>query len=204
LRYLRAHGYDDVAINLHFLPQLIRDAIGDGARYGVRVHYSFEDQLLGTAGALRRLADWLGDESDVLVMYGDLLIDHDLGALRSDHARRRADATLLLHQRPGSNSLVAMNDDQRITGFVERPTEEDRARHPYPWTHSGLSLLRTALVGLIPDGTPADLPRDIYAPNLATKRLYGHALAGYRCAIDSPARYEAAARAFESGEYRAR
>lgn len=201
LRWLRAYGYEDVAVNLHFLPDVVRDAMGDGSRHGVRLHYSHEPELLGTAGALARLRDWIGAARDVLVVYGDLLVDHDLHALRKEHDAASADATLLLHQRPGSNSLVALDDDRRIVGFVERPTEEQRALHPFPWTNSGVAVVRCSLLDVLERDKPADLPRDVYVPHVKTKRFVGHPLAGYRCAIDSPERYEAARRAYEDGTY---
>jgi mannose-1-phosphate guanylyltransferase len=201
LRWVRAHGFTDVAVNLHFLPEQIPSAVGDGSRYGVRIHYAFEESLLGTAGALRRLRPWLGDDELMLVVYGDLLVDHPLDAMVEQHRQKAADATLVLHERPGSNSLVAMDEDRRITGFVERPTDEERARHPYPWTNSGIAILRCALLDDLPDGRVADLPRDVYAPRVREARLFGQPLAGYRCAIDSSTRYEAACRAYASGEY---
>lgn len=201
LRWLRVHGYEDVAVNVHFLPQRIRDAMGDGSRHGVRLHYSHEPELLGTAGALRRLHEWIGTSEHVLVVYGDLLVDHDLDAMHTDHARTQADATILLHERPRSNSLVTMDGERRITGFVERPTDEERSRHPYPWTNSGVAILRRSLVDELEPGKAADLPRDVYVPRVKEKRLFGHPLAGYRCAIDSPARYDAAQAAYERGDY---
>jgi NDP-sugar pyrophosphorylase family protein len=200
LRYLARHGLRDVGINLHFLPEQIVQAIGDGTAYGVRVHYSREEALLGTAGALRRMRSWIG-EDEALVLYGDLLLDHDLGALVDQHRAKRADATLLLHQRPGSNSLVAMDEDRRITGFVERPSEEERRAHQFPWTNSGVAVLSPALLDLIPEGH-ADLPRNVYIPHVRAMRLFGQPVEGYRCAIDSPRRYEEAKDAFEIGRYR--
>jgi NDP-sugar pyrophosphorylase family protein len=201
LRYLRGHGFSDVAVNLHFRPEQIPSAVGDGSRYGVRIHYSYEEKLLGTAGALRHLRSWLGDEELVLVLYGDLLVDHPLGPLVEQHRRMAADATLVLHERPGSNSLVAMDESRRIHGFVERPTEEERARHPYPWTNSGIAVVRCTLLDGLADGEAADLPRDVYAPRVREKRLFGQPVEGYRCAIDSAARYEAACHAYASGQY---
>lgn len=200
LRYLARHGLRDVGINLHFLPEQIIEAIGDGAAFGVRVHYSREDTLLGTAGALRHMRPWMGDDA-VTVLYGDLLLDHDLGALAEQHRAKAADATLLVHERPGSNSLVAMDDDRRITGFVERPSEEERRAHPFPWTNSGVAVLSPAILDAIPEGH-ADLPRNVYIPLVRRMRLFGQPVEGYRCAIDSPKRYEEAKEAFASGRYR--
>ncbi len=203
LRYLARHGFTEVAVNLHFCPELVREHFGDGSRWGVRLTYSFEPELLGTAGAVKQLETFFAGESAFLVLYGDLLIDQDLAPLLELHRRRDASATLLLHQRPGSNSLVALDADGRIRDFIERPDEATRAAHPHPWVNSGCQLLNSRLLPLIPAGRPSDLPRDLYAPRAAGERFYGLPLTGYRCAIDSPARYAAAEAAFREGRYRA-
>ncbi len=202
LRTLVAYGFDHVAVNLHFQGEAIAAHFGDGARFGVSLHYSREERLLGTAGAVRRLAPFFADVEDFLVLYGDLLIDQDLGALVRFHRAQGAAATLLLHQRPGSNSLVRLEDDGRITGFVERPTEEQRRQARYPWVNSGAQILSHRLIARIPEGIAADLPCDVYVPALATERLCGLPLTGYRCAIDSPERLDEARAAFADGRYR--
>ena len=202
LRHLAAQGFDEVAINLHFMPELIERHVGDGARYGVAVRYAREPVLLGTAGAVRNLAGFLGADDDFLVLYGDLFLDEDLAAMMRAHRDRKAAATLLLHQRAGSNSLVQMGDDRRITGFVERPDEATRARMPFPWVNSGAQMLHRSMIGRIPREGSADLPRDVYARAVGDAALYGHPLTGYRCAIDSPARYDEARAALADGRYR--
>jgi NDP-sugar pyrophosphorylase family protein len=201
LRHLAHHGFTDIALNLHFMPGLFKSHFGDGAKYGVRIHYSEEEALLGTAGSVKRLAAYLGEEEDFLVLYGDLLLDEDFTAMARAHRAGAAAATLLLHQRAGSNSLVRMDDDNRITAFLERPTEEERARAPYPWVNSGAQMLNRRLLARIPEGR-GDLPRDVYVPLLNEERIFGYPIRGYRCAIDSPERYEEAKRAFTDGRYR--
>lgn len=201
LRYLAHYGFDQVAINLHFKPEMIVDYFSDGLKFGVVLHYSFEEALLGTAGAVKKLEPYFSDVDDFLVMYGDLLIDQDLTALMKFHRAKRASATLLLHQRLGSNSLVQMDEANRITGFVERPTEAERQAAPYPWVNSGLQVLNRRMLAYIPAGQSADLPRDVYIPMLGLEPIYGFPLAGYRCAIDSPARYAEAQGAITEGRY---
>jgi len=203
LRQLGAQGFTDVAINLHFKPEVIEAHVGDGSRYGVRVRYAYEPALLGTAGAVRNLADFLGRDEDFVVLYGDLLLDEDLGRMVARHRERGAAATLLLHQRHGSNSLVQMDDDQRITGFIERPDAEARARHPFPWVNSGAQVLHRRMIALIPEVGPSDLPRDVFGPAIGRERIEGYPLTGYRCAIDSPARYDEARAGYADGRYRA-
>lgn len=206
LRYLAAQGIRDVAVNVHFRAEQIVNFVGDGGRFGVRVRIEHEDSLLGTAGSVRRLAPFFAGAEDFLVVYGDLLIDQDLQPMRTQHRARGAAATLLVHSRPGSNSLVRMEADGRISDFVERPSDNERRVAPYPWTFSGMQILAPRMldwiVQHIPDGSAADFPRDVYIPCLREQPVYGFALTGYRCAIDSPERLTEARAAVVSGRYR--
>jgi mannose-1-phosphate guanylyltransferase/phosphomannomutase len=199
IRYLARYGFDQIAINLHFKPEIIKDYFGDGSALGVSLHYVYEETLLGTAGAVKNLADYFSDADDFLVMYGDLLIDQDLTAMLAFHRAKQVSATLLLHQRANSNSLVQMDSDNRITHFIERPTEEQRQAAPYPWVNSGLQILNRRMRPHIPDKQPADLPRDVFMPALQHEAIYGFPLTGYRCAIDSPSRYIEAQAAVAEG-----
>ena len=54
----------------------------------------------------------------------------------------------------------------------------------------------------VPAQSPSDLPRDIYSKIVKSEPVYGYPLTGYRCAIDSPTRYEMANNAVKSGEYK--
>jgi NDP-sugar pyrophosphorylase family protein len=201
LRYLARHEIDWVAVNLHFMPDVIPAYFGDGARFGVHIHYAREERLLGTAGTVRALAGVLVDANEVLVLYGDLLIDQNLYELARVHRDTHADATLLVHRNPGSNSLVRMEEGGRITAFVERPDEEERRKNPHSWVNSGVALLGPGAREAIPEKVPADLPRDVYVPSLSRLRLFGAPLTGFRCAIDSPERLARAEEALEKGFY---
>jgi NDP-sugar pyrophosphorylase family protein len=204
LAWLARHGVLEVAINLHFLGDRIEAAVGDGAAFGVRVTYAREETLLGTAGTVRRLAAFFGGD-DALVVYGDLLLDEDIGAMAAHHRARRASGTLMLHRRAASNSVVALDATTRITAFLERPHEGEGAEllaRGDTWVHSGVAILSERLRDRIPESVPCDLPRDVYAPLAAEEALYGWALRGYRCAIDSPSRYEEAQRAVREGRVR--
>ncbi len=201
LRWLVGHGFTDVAINLHFLPDMIRNHFGDGRDWGVRIHWSHEEALLGTAGSTRQLAPWLLEQDDAcLVVYGDLLLDQDLRPLLAAHADRGADATLLLHRRPSSNSAIARDPDGRIRAFLERPSDAARGAVADPWVNSGVQILGRDIVARIPESGPADRPRDVYTRSLDL-RIFGVPFSGYRCAIDSPARYSEAVAALREGRY---
>src|SRR5215510_5144522 len=100
IEYLKRHGVEDLIINLHHEPDSVREQIGDGSRYGVRIHYSVEEpEILGTSGALDRVRDQL-DQETFLVINGKIITDIDLNEAIVTHRNRRAIATLVLLPNP--------------------------------------------------------------------------------------------------------
>jgi len=197
--HLAQHGFNQVAINLHFMPDMIRDYFGDGSRFGVKLIYSDEPELLGTAGGVKKMAEFLGAEEAFLVHYGDVLTDQDFTAMLHFHRERMALATLLLHQRVRSNSVVSLDKEGRIIGFLERPTEETRRGVQSPWVNSGICICDPQFLDEIPADNACDLPRDIFPKLIDSGRLCGFPLSGYRCAVDSPERLAEARAAIVGG-----
>ncbi len=199
LRNLAAHGFREIAINLHFEPRVIKDYFGDGSSLKVRLIYSQEDKLLGTAGGVKSMEAFLKDGDAFLVHYGDILTDQDLASMLDFHRHKGALATLLVHRRARSNSIVDLDDDGRVVRFLERPSEEARPEAAWTWVNSGVTICDPEVLQRIPADRFSDLPRDIFPTLVESGRLYGFPLSGYRCAIDSPARLEQARKAVRDG-----
>ena len=121
LRLLARHGFDETIANLHWFPELIEEHFGDGSSCGVSLSYSKEDQLLGTSGGVRNVADFLGDE--FLIISGDALTDIDLTAMREFHQSHDGIATLATKRVTDTTQFgVAITDKEgRISGFQEKP-----------------------------------------------------------------------------------
>lgn len=202
LGHLRAQDIRHIAINLHFLPEAIRGHFDDGSRWGLKLTYSEETTLLGTAGGVKRMAPIFHGEREFLVQYGDVVTDQDFGAMVRFHRERRALATLLVHERPRSNSVIALDAQGRIEAFLERPSEAERARVLSTWVNSGVYVLDPAILDHVPAETTADWPRDIFTRLVEGGRLFGFPLSGYRCAVDSPERLDAARADTASGQCR--
>ena len=92
---LKRHGITEIIFNLHNSPELIRKHFGNGSAWGVRIHYSFEPKLLGTAGGVKN-AGWFLKGGTFLVMSGDGLSNIDLTELLRFHRSRRSLATMAL------------------------------------------------------------------------------------------------------------
>ena len=206
LNYLARFDIREIAVNLHFFPEQIMDYFKDGYSYGVHLHYSHEEKLLGTAGALVKLFPWLAGEDEFLVLYGDILTDQDISLLIDKHLKERSFATLLLHKRKKSNSIVKMDDSSRITCFEERPSEGKRKYllkdNGEVWVNSGMQVLSKRALDYIVKINAFDLPRDVYCRVIESEQISGVPLIGYRAAIDSPHRYHEAEQAIKRGDYK--
>src|SRR5918997_1967666 len=116
VKLLDNQGFDELVANLHHYPDTIRDYFGD------RLEYRFEDELLGTAGGVRNVADFFGDDP-VVIVSGDALTDIDLNALVERHESAGGIATLTVKQVEDTREygVVLHDDDGRINGFQEKP-----------------------------------------------------------------------------------
>lgn len=123
---LHRHGFDNIVMNLHHLPDTITDYFGNGRSMGVNIHYSFEPELLGTAGGVKNNQAFLGGGT-FLVMSGDALTDIDLTGLLAAHKRNGSIATLAVKEvaDPSHYGVVVTDDDGRVVGFQEKPTREE-------------------------------------------------------------------------------
>ncbi len=189
LRWLGGQGVRELWINLHYRPDAIREAVGDGSRFGLRVRYSHEPEILGTAGAWKRLeAYWSGTS---LVVYGDNLLRFDLAAFGRRHQAAGAAATIALfdpevHRHTGiAGGHVELGPSGRVVRFVEGPRPADGRRH---YVNAGAYLLEPGVAAALGAGFQ-DFARDLFPRLAAEGRLGGHVLEpdGYCLGIDTPA-----------------
>ncbi|MEW6750683.1 MAG: NDP-sugar synthase [Candidatus Latescibacterota bacterium] len=200
VRLLARHGFDDLVINLHYRPERIRAHFGDGRGWGVRIAYSLETELQGTAGAARRVAAWL--DRTFLVYYGDNLTNFDLTDLWQAHRRLRAAATLglLWMDEPTTRGIVGLAADGRVERFLEKPTADQV--FPGYLVNAGVYVLEPAVLRHVPGTGPNDFGQDVFPRLLADgEGLYGHRLQGQLYSTDTPERYAEACRAVDSGRF---
>lgn len=203
LRYnielLAAAGFTDVTINLHYRPEAIRSYFGDGSAYGVNIRYALEPQLLGTAGAVANVAEWLRHEDVFAIVYGDNLSTIDLRKLLDVHREKSADVTIALYRRedPRQSGIVGLDAQDRIVRFLEKPKEEDIFSD---LVSAGYMIATPALFEAIASDRPLDLGCDVFPRMLADgARMYGYRMPEALWWIDSPEDYEATKAAFAAG-----
>jgi NDP-sugar pyrophosphorylase family protein len=122
LSWLARWGVREAVLNLHHRPESITGAIGDGSAFGVRVRYSFEPEVLGSAGGPARALPLLRSPR-FLIINGDTLTDVDLARMAAQHLAHDARVTMALVPNPDPahyGGVVVAGDGRTITGFTRR------------------------------------------------------------------------------------
>ncbi|HVG21835.1 MAG TPA: nucleotidyltransferase family protein [Blastocatellia bacterium] len=172
VEWLRRFGVTDLIVNLHYLPRAVTDHFGDGSRWGVNITYSFEEELLGTAGAVRKAASFFDDA--FFVWYGDNLSTCRLDRLWEFHLARGGVAAIALHHRddPTQSGIVGLGEDDRVVRFLEKPRADEVFSH---WVSAGIYVLEPSVLEAIPREGACDFARDVFPDLMARgERLYGY------------------------------
>ncbi len=122
IQLLRKHGISEIAVCGHYMFDKIKGHLGDGSRLGVNITYFYEQSPLGTGGAMKNAESAVTDA--VLIIYGDIFTDVDISKLVEFHKKKKADATIVLHEsdHPQDSDAVEIDADSRITRILGRGT----------------------------------------------------------------------------------
>ncbi|HEX2176981.1 MAG TPA: NDP-sugar synthase [Nocardioidaceae bacterium] len=183
---LARSGVDRVWLATSYHAEEFEPVFGDGGAWGIHLEYVTETDLLGTAGALRNVADLLhsGPDDPVVVLNGDILSGHDIAAQVEQHTEERADATLHLVQvtDPRAFGCVPTDEHGRVTAFLEKS--------PDPVSHqvnAGCYVFRRRLLDAIPTGRPVSVERETFPGLLAGGALIvGYLESAYWLDVGTP------------------
>lgn len=186
--WLKSEGITELYINLHHRPDVIKNYFGDGSRWGVKIHYSYEPEILGTSGAVKKIAD--GWQESFLVVYGDNFFKSGFGLEEfiKFHSEKNVAATVGVY-RPGGNlsekGVVVLDKAGRVLEFLEKPE-----RPPSDLVSAGLYVLSPEAIGMIPEGI-SDFGHDIFPAMLrGNKPIFGFVFRGELIAVDTSELYK--------------
>jgi NDP-sugar pyrophosphorylase family protein len=193
LDWLRGQGIEHVVFSVAHLGEMIRDALGDGSRWQLRIDYVFDGAtLLGTAGALKRALPALGPA--FFVLYGDSLLTCDLpGVERTFRASGRAGLMTVLRNDDKWDRSNVLFSDGRLLRYDKANRTPDMHHIDY-----GLGVLTARALATVPTDRPFDLAA-VYQRLLADGDLAGLEVTDRFYEIGSPEGLEEA-RAFLAGK----
>jgi len=139
------YGIKNIHISVHYLGQQIESYFGDGSEKNVKIRYIWENQPLGTIGAMSLVEHF--DEEVILLMNSDLLTNIDFADFYNDFKRSNADMAVATvpHHVDMPYAIVEL-DDNRIMSFKEKP------RYTY-FANAGIYLVKKNLLSYIPKGS---------------------------------------------------
>ena len=187
LKYMKSHHIDDVVLALCYLPDHIRDYFGDGSDYGVKLTYVVESSPLGTAGAVKNVAQHL-DET-FFVFNGDVFTDMNLTAMLKTHQKKSSKATIALTpvEDPSMYGIVETDKNGRVKRFVEKPKHEEATTN---MINAGTYILEPDLLDYIPTNQNYMFEHGLFPLLLQRgEPFYGFASHGYWIDIGTPSKY---------------
>jgi mannose-1-phosphate guanylyltransferase len=185
LEWLCKHGIDDVIMSCGFLATSVRNVLGDGSAYGIRLRFVEEPDPRGTAGALKYAEPMLDER--FLMLNGDVLTDIDLTEQIAQHERTGAVGTLALVpvEDPSAYGLVRLEGNHAVREFVEKPSSDNIDSN---LISAGAYVLERQVLELVPPGRNVSIEREVW-PKLVGEGLYGYPSQSYWLDIGTPARY---------------
>jgi NDP-sugar pyrophosphorylase family protein len=198
LELFKRQGVHELIVNLHYLPEKITNYFGDGSRFGVKITYSVETELLGTAGGVKKMERELLDGT-FLVFYGDNLVRVEFAPLIEFHRARQAAATVVLFasSEPWTGGVVETDSNGRVLRFVEKP---DRKQVSTNLISAGIFVIEPSVLEMIPAGQFYDFGKDVFPKLLADGRpVYAMKPEAYIQDVGTPERLAKAQHDFEQG-----
>ena len=194
--YLSGFGCSEVIVNLHHRPESVREALGDGSRFGVHLEYVEEEIILGTSGAVDNARQLLEGET-FFVVNGKIVTDINLSEALETHQRNNALATLvLLPNGKRERFSVVETRDGLVTGFGGMPAPASITDHEkddeknVPLMFTGIQIFEPRIFDYIPRGVFSHSVIDVYPQAIAQgERIVAHVASGRWYELSTIPRY---------------
>lgn len=181
---LSRYGIDEIIFAVGYKGSMVEEYFGDGSRFGMKVSYAYEEELLGTAGAIKNAGRFVTEDT-FFVLNADTFYQMDYGRLLRVKEENRLEMALVLREVPDiSRYGAAVLDGAMLAGFNEKTAEKR------PGTiNGGVYLMNRELLSEIPEGK-ISLENEMIPKWMAEgKRLGGFVNDGYFIDIGIPEDY---------------
>lgn len=162
----KQYGINEIYINTHHLSEKIVDYFKSGNRFGISIKYSYEEELLGTAGALNNFRKYLTEP--FFVIYGDNITNFNLNSLKKKFIEENPIAVIGFHYREDvrHSGVAEFDENDRIVRFIEKPKGNETKSK---WVNAGVYYLSPRILSYISEGE-VDFAKEIF-PRLIKKEV---------------------------------
>ena len=184
------------------LPEKIRSYLGDGSKFNVKITYSYEKELLGTAGAIKKLEKFFGNEP-FLIFYGDNITNLDLKQFINFHKEKKGIMTICLHKKQEDEQdfgVVTINKNNQILNFIEKSGSSKMGK--LNLVNSGIYIAQPEIFNFISKNKFFDFAYDLFPLLLQNKKnLFSYIIDCYWAEIGNPEKYEKVKEGIESSKF---
>ena len=177
INLLKTHSIKDYVVLLYFMPDIIKNYLGDGRKFGVKIKYIIPGEDFGTAGAVKLSEKYIKDK--FIVISGDVLTDFNLTGIANFHRSKNTIATLSLYSsnNPIQYGIVLTNKQDRIVRFLEKPSSSEVFSDTI---NTGIYVFNKEIFDHIPPGESYDFSKDLF-PSLLKSNIpiFGYKTKGY-------------------------
>lgn len=190
IRYLKQAGIKDIVINLHHLPKIVTDYFKNGSSFGVKINYSIEKEILGTAGGIKAAEQYLKDDL-FFVINSDIAFDLNFEDVVQFHKKNNALITMVLREDKNVEKygIIEIDPSFQIKRFLDfkKPTQTITFKKTM---FTGIALFNPDVLKEFPGKGYCDISEEIY-PKLIKKDLpfFGYVTDKYWLDIGSPQNY---------------
>ena len=191
LEMLRDKGITEVIFALGYMGEMIEEYFQDGSAFGLKIAYSYEEEPLGTGGAIRNALPKIMEE-EVLVLNADTYFPMDYQGLYHFHQENDGDFSLATRAVPDISRYGAVRRDAagRILAWNEKLSEGENSRALPGEINGGIYVMKKSLIAEIPEGKQS-LEQDCIPKWLSEgKRIFGLPFEGYFMDIGIPKDYQ--------------
>lgn len=151
-------GIDEVILACGYKSEKLVAEIGDGKELGIRISYSYEDEPMGTAGAIKLIEDCLDDV--FIAANGDVFADIDVAKEIDIHRRTKATVTLALTpvDNPCEFGIARIEEDGRISEFREKPKPEEVFSN---LINAGVYVVEKRVMSEVPEDRAFDFSKEL-------------------------------------------
>lgn len=191
IEQLKNHGVRDILINLHYLPEIITDYFGDGSKFGIKVSYKYEPEILGTAGGIKNFENEIKDS--FFVIYGDVLNFINYGKFE-EYFRKKIDAIGIeiigKTDHPYDSDLVEVDADLKFRKIYQKPHE--KLPKDYKSMRAAF-IFKKEILNYIPENKYYEIDHQLL-PDILSRGLnfYGYESGDYLKDIGTIERYQKA------------
>ncbi len=156
-------GIEEVVINTYHLAGKIEDYLGDGRRWGLRIKYSYEEELLGTAGGFVKASPLFTNPGTTLILSSDVVTNAKIEAVIAFHREHMAEFTVGVLERDDvtGSGILKFNDDGRVVRFMEKPTAPDEVFSH--WVNGSIYVVEPSVLDFLPPiGAFSDFGKDLF------------------------------------------